>query len=261
MNAFSMLSEKALETLAAALEAGRITGSSLLQLRAVLGDAASESLSHQMDEMLRGGFSATQIATVLRLVASDRRRGASNVQVELVWSGPEATTSTSRDTGVVVRELFSSAQRSVLVAGFAVHRGKEIFRELARRMIELPSLDVVMLLNIPRGPGDTTVTNQLVARFALAFRRDHWPGNPVPAVYYDPRSLAVGANARSSLHAKCVIVDEEIALVTSANFTEAAQVRNIEAGALIRDASFSQSLCRHFRALIETNAVSRVPLG
>ena len=37
------------------------------------------------------------------------------------------------------------------------------------------------------------------------------------------------------MHAKCVVIDGLEALVTSANFTEAAQTRNIELGLLIED--------------------------
>ena len=48
----------------------------------------------------------------------------------------------------------------------------------------------------------------------------------------------------SSLHPKCVVIDEGKALVTSANFTEAAQIRNIEAGVFIRDPGFACSLVR-----------------
>jgi hypothetical protein len=54
-----------------------------------------------------------------------------------------------------------------------------------------------------------------------------------PVVYYDPRSLDRSLDRRATWHAK-VVVDDEVSLVTSANFTEWAQQRNLEAGALIR---------------------------
>ena len=53
-------------------------------------------------------------------------------------------------------------------------------------------------------------------------------------MYYDPRALADNTEEKASLHAKCVIVDRRAALVTSANFTEAAHRKNIETGVLIR---------------------------
>jgi phosphatidylserine/phosphatidylglycerophosphate/cardiolipin synthase-like enzyme len=71
----------------------------------------------------------------------------------------------------------------------------------------------------------------------------------LPEVFYDPRSLALDVENRSSLHAKCVVVDRRTAFVSSANFTEAALERNIEAGVLIRAETFASSLASHFEAL------------
>jgi phosphatidylserine/phosphatidylglycerophosphate/cardiolipin synthase-like enzyme len=53
---------------------------------------------------------------------------------------------------------------------------------------------------------------------------------------------------RSALHAKCIVIDGREALVTSANFTEAAQERNIELGLLVRSAEIASRIERHFQA-------------
>jgi phosphatidylserine/phosphatidylglycerophosphate/cardiolipin synthase-like enzyme len=47
-----------------------------------------------------------------------------------------------------------------------------------------------------------------------------------------------------------VVVDRSIALVTSANFTEAAQHRNIEAGLLIRHPGTVDRIVMYFEGLI-----------
>jgi phosphatidylserine/phosphatidylglycerophosphate/cardiolipin synthase-like enzyme len=85
-----------------------------------------------------------------------------------------------------------------------------------------------------------------------------WPGGRLPELYYDPRSLDMEAIKRSSLHAKCIVADRRVAFVTSANFTEAAQTRNIEVGALIRDAAFAAQLAGHFDALVEAACLQRL---
>jgi phosphatidylserine/phosphatidylglycerophosphate/cardiolipin synthase-like enzyme len=54
---------------------------------------------------------------------------------------------------------------------------------------------------------------------------------------------------KAALHAKCVVVDRSVAFVSSANFTEAAQNRNIEVGALIKSPSYAARLVHHFQAL------------
>ncbi|MBX9679809.1 MAG: hypothetical protein K2X38_13685 [Gemmataceae bacterium] len=73
------------------------------------------------------------------------------------------------------------------------------------------------------------------------FREKDWPCERLPEIYHDPRSLAVEDFKRSSMHAKCIVVDRRIAFVTSTNFTEAAQARNIEVGTLVRGESFAES--------------------
>lgn len=48
-------------------------------------------------------------------------------------------------------------------------------------------------------------------------------------------------------------------LLTSANFTEAAQVRNIEAGVLLDNPFIAQSLREQFESLVHRGALLRVP--
>ena len=58
-----------------------------------------------------------------------------------------------------------------------------------------------------------------------------------------------------SLHAKCIVVDGSTALVTSANFTDRGQTRNIEAGVLVRDRGFAERLASQWIGLIEAKLV------
>jgi phosphatidylserine/phosphatidylglycerophosphate/cardiolipin synthase-like enzyme len=99
----------------------------------------------------------------------------------------------------------------------------------------------------------------LLQRFARRFRVQEWPGEKQPEVYYDPRSLDAEAVKRSSLHAKCVVIDRREALVTSANFTEAAQTRNLEVGVLVRSPGFAAKLAEHFEVLADAAALLRIP--
>jgi phosphatidylserine/phosphatidylglycerophosphate/cardiolipin synthase-like enzyme len=64
---------------------------------------------------------------------------------------------------------------------------------------------------------------------------------------------------RASWHAKCVVVDDEVAFITSANFTDWAQERNVEAGALVRGRHFSSQLRMQFDSLVQSKAVKRLP--
>ena len=80
-------------------------------------------------------------------------------------------------------------------------------------------------------------------------------------MYYDPRSLELDHSNRASLHAKCIVVDDETAFVSSANFTEAAQLKNIEVGVIIKSPHFARHLSQHFDALAAEGVLKPVPLG
>lgn len=82
---------------------------------------------------------------------------------------------------------------------------------------------------------------------------------PLPELYYDPRSLQTG-DARASLHAKCVSVDGERALITSANFTDAAQRKNIEADVVISHRPTVARLADYFAGLCSGDRFARCPL-
>ena len=61
-----------------------------------------------------------------------------------------------------------------------------------------------------------------------------------------------------SPHAKCIAVDDQEVFVSSANFTEAAQERNIEVGLLVRSVVLSERLTRFFEALVDSHYFLRV---
>jgi phosphatidylserine/phosphatidylglycerophosphate/cardiolipin synthase-like enzyme len=95
------------------------------------------------------------------------------------------------------------------------------------------------------------VSSLLVRRFADRFRTSQWPADrPLPEVYYDPRSLEIDPHEKSALHAKCIVIDAHKLFISSANFTEAAQERNIEVGLLIHSASLAAALSGYFDALL-----------
>lgn len=81
-----------------------------------------------------------------------------------------------------------------------------------------------------------------------------WPGPRLPTVYYDPRALNDPHN-RAVMHAKCILVDDRVALVTSANLTGAAHNRNIEVGLLTHQREVVSRLRGQFTSLINSEAL------
>lgn len=254
------VSRPALETIAKALAAGKLTGPFT---PGVLGRHVSNvdlsRLSGELDRLHATGMATRQIAEVVRAVAFERKhKEAAADRVELVWTGPETRGSQSRDTSVVARELFATASRTILISTYAVYLGRDVFEPLARRMEERTDLRVLLFLNVPHPPG-TAFDPDVVARdYFREFLKKNWPGPREPELYYDRRSLANKGEDRGVIHAKVIVVDGHTALVTSANFTEAAHARNIEAGALVRDPAFATSLEQQFTSLVASGALVRV---
>jgi phosphatidylserine/phosphatidylglycerophosphate/cardiolipin synthase-like enzyme len=141
-----------------------------------------------------------------------------------------------------------------------VHQGRDIFAVLAQRMLVRPALNVRLCLDVRRAPGDTTRSDALLRRFAERFLKQEWPGPRVPEVFYDPRSLNEDDGSRASLHAKCVVIDGEKAFIGSANFTEAAQMRNIEIGVVTRRPDVASAVERHFDGLIQHGHLRQLSL-
>jgi phosphatidylserine/phosphatidylglycerophosphate/cardiolipin synthase-like enzyme len=62
---------------------------------------------------------------------------------------------------------------------------------------------------------------------------------------------------RSSLHAKCIIVDAREVFVSSANFTEAGQERNIEVGLRLDNPWLARKLVEHFKKMVDSGQFQR----
>ena len=247
--------------LAGVLESGLLKPPlSGLSLQPHLGSANAQPISDLLGDFFEQGMSASQAALLLRAFASGRELGREGrPDIEVVVSGPDAA-ATARDTGVVIRQLFETARKTVLAVGFAVHQGKSVFKALARRLDADETLDAILCLDVRREPTDTSLDQAIVDRFARRFVDREWPGERRPRVFHDPRSLSAAERSGSALHAKCVAVDGQKALVTSANFTEAAQHRNIELGLLVESPLVAGQIETHFRSLIDKGFFQPVPL-
>jgi len=260
--ALRALSPRALDDLTRALRAGHFAADTSTFMIRHMVPGIGETAATELCSLLSAGPAAEHAALLLDTIAAERLSLARRAVLELVMSGPDVI-GNSRDTGVVLRELFASAQRRVLIVGFAVHQGREVFAVLAERMRLIPELTVRLCLDVRRAAGDMTGTDALLRRFAGHFVRHEWPGRRMPALFYDPRSLASGEGSRASLHAKCVVVDGVRALIGSANLTEAAQQRNIQIGieiGVIVSGAIAEALERHLHALIAGDHLQPLPL-
>lgn len=171
---------------------------------------------------------------------------------ELVWTGPEGAGAQARDTAVVLRELFESARKRVVLAGYSFQNAENVLRPLSEVMV-VHGVEAHFFVDVKQ-PLHVLADEEAYGRAQLdAFLEANWPFTcPPPALYCDRRALRPGGNGAEycSLHAKCVAVDSTRAFVSSANFTLRGQNRNIETGVLIDDPHFAAQLDRQWMSLV-----------
>ena len=252
------LTDAALLALATAVEAGWVASSSPDSVFISIVGENGSAVSQWLAELEEQKFSSTQTAKLIRSVVSGRQRDQTLVP-DLVVSGPDVPGIPTADTYAVVQSLFQEAQDEIILAGYAFYNGKLLFERLADRKKERPNLRIVFHVDVPRRQGDTSTADSIVLRYAEEFKQRHWPWQPVPEVYYDPRGLSTDSHARASMHAKIVVVDRCKLFLTSANFTEAAQQRNVEMGLLSQAPYLAEQVAAYFEGLRQSRDLVRLP--
>ena len=184
------------------------------------------------------------------LVEYQIQRHHGTTSPELVWSGETGGRSCARKTRYVIEDLFAATTGRVLIAGYSFDHASDLFDPLFDRAEQLaadglpaPRVRVVLdCSNIKASAGESP--EDLARRAAEAFLEVCWTRGSLPAelFYYRPSTERRGTFAPHSMHAKCIVVDDGLALVGSANFSNRGRDRNLEVGTLIRDHHFVQSL-------------------
>lgn len=164
-----------------------------------------------------GSSDAGRAISVLRAIA-----GAKTVLRELtpVWTMPGNEANTGHLTSEFHR-IVGAARQSVTVATYNFEDTSQMWRAL-KAASEQP--DVVVTVYVDAGVADAaTVKAQL----------------PRATVY---RSAVLPNGKQVVSHAKFVVVDHELLLITSANFSYSAENRNVEFGMLVCDAALATSV-------------------
>ena len=250
------LSTADLTAFATALESGWIATSSPEKLFRTYAGEDAASLKQWLRNITPAVFSASQVARMLRAVGAGRAR-EQILAPDLVVSGPDVPGVPTADTHSVVQSLFQEATSEVVLAGYAFYNGQALFERLHEHWTRNPSLKVMFHVDVPRRHGDTASADSIITKYRDDFRARHWPWQPVPELYFDPRALESDSKTRASLHAKIVVIDRRKLLLTSANFTEAAQQKNIELGVLCSLPYLAERVCSYFEGLRKSGQVRR----
>jgi phosphatidylserine/phosphatidylglycerophosphate/cardiolipin synthase-like enzyme len=175
-----------------------------------------------------------------------------------VLSGPAVPGVPVVSTPAVVRGLFEEAKNRVLICSYVFHDAKELLAPLAERMEADSGFQVTIITDLSHERKNDEPIPVVTNRFRQRFLNHSWSGKRVPDLWHDPRALIEPDRSKSGvMHAKVVIIDDSAAFVTSANFTEAAQERNVEAGILTRNPVPISQLLEYFHGLISRGALLR----
>ncbi len=184
------------------------------QLRATTGSAIVRDACDQLLHRLSYAEPA-YLAGLLTGTARAVERARRHQSVSVVWTGPESGISSSRLTAAAVIELINAARSEILLVSYATHSEPSISTALSAAAAR----GVVVTLLAERHEDNPSYTAFGAPFPGLDALRLHWPA----------RSRPPGA----SLHAKIIVVDDQVALVGSANLTSRAMESNLECGILI----------------------------
>lgn len=158
-----------------------------------------------------------QAACVLRAIA-----GAKSLNRDLtpVWTMPGNEAKIGHLTGEFHR-LVAAARQSVVCATYNFEPTSQMWTVL-KEASEQPGVVVTVYVD-----GDKADAAKVKAQL------------PKVTVY---KSAELATGKRVVSHAKFIVIDHEVLLITSANFSFSAENRNIEFGLLVRDSALAESV-------------------
>ena len=206
-----------------------------------------------------GGNRATLIKALELLIEQKRSNLPLETQLELVWSGPDSGVgSVMRDQSILIKQLVDSAKDRLLLTTYTFYKGQfieDLFSQIREKMIKNPKLIVRFVCNINRPKGSNILPEELHHKFKRETWPKLWSQLPYPELYFDPRSIKI--NSSSVCHVKAVVSDRKL-LVTSANLTDSAQLKNFELGVKIDSKFSADSTWDHFDKLIKKGMLKKI---
>lgn len=188
-------------------------------VRTLRAEAAAGVLREACDQLsarLLGQSRPAYLAGVLAGAASAVALARKRQHVDVVWTGPETGTGAGRLTSSVVTDLIGQARNSILLVSFATNNE--------------PAIETALTIAADRGVEITLLTERHQDNPGYTAIDTPFPGLRAIRLRWRAERRPPGA----ALHAKIIVIDNDVALVGSANFTGRAMAANLECGILIR---------------------------
>jgi phosphatidylserine/phosphatidylglycerophosphate/cardiolipin synthase-like enzyme len=211
----------------------------------IAGLAAPDSVVELCDLWTQyPGIDGVRLAEALRCAALAVKTVSSYEKVELIYTGPDA--SSHRRTLQALLEVIREARAHLWVVSYLIGPGMDPVLSAIRERTQA-GVVVKMLLD-HRHPSFEHTHAQLIAN-APEVRVLIWP---------EEQRLIDGGGV-AALHAKCAVADHQRAFVSSANLAGWAMHHNLEVGYLVTGGVTPRALAQHLEALLSSGKLQKIP--
>lgn len=216
-----------------------------------LAGALSKESVVRLKKGLKGtGTTARELALAIASTAAGIAAGRNDPDIQLVWTGPETPKQSPRDTLPQMLEMIGRAKTSILLVTFAAFKAKTIMQALLAATVRGVQLKIVVeSADDSAGQLSHDAWKAFPESFIEAGRVWYWPINKRPK---NPKGLP------AKLHAKCLVIDQKEALVSSANLTDDAMERNIEVGIRCCNSAMASQIATKFEALMQQGHIIKL---
>jgi phosphatidylserine/phosphatidylglycerophosphate/cardiolipin synthase-like enzyme len=220
-------------------EAAALGEPGVRRLRATAGSVILRDACDQLRKRLAYAEPA-YLSGLLAGAGHAASRARQRQSVSVVWTGPESGLSSSRLTAAAVIDLIDAARSEILLVSYATQTEPSIKAALSAAAAR----SVAVTLLAERHEDNPSYTAAGTPFPGLSILRLHWPASSRPP----------GA----ALHAKIIVIDDQVALVGSANLTSRAMESNLECGILIRGGPQPRAIRDHITGLAASSALRRL---
>jgi phosphatidylserine/phosphatidylglycerophosphate/cardiolipin synthase-like enzyme len=176
------------------------------------------------------------------VAASTRRRD--EAEVRTVWSGPSTPGVPVRATAQVLAEVIREARTELLAMTYSARPYPALTRALADAVAR--GVEAHIVVETLSGAGGLLEGPEPAEAFAK-----------VPGVSLWQWARTARGRAQGRQHAKLAVADGRLLYLGSANLTESAARRNLEAGVLVRGGTAPRRAAEHIKALRNRGILTR----